>query len=125
MSSQAATPEHLHRGLVLASSPSIPLVLVTESSSKEKVPRSRNWSQKPYRKMEVKGKKDNMLNAMKLEFTGEIIVVEEGIPLGDLNWHHAPKRMRPRRREVQRLLAEFSYDHLTATREGTEFHMYR
>ncbi|ERN10812.1 hypothetical protein AMTR_s00027p00232720 [Amborella trichopoda] len=71
----------------MASSPSIPPTLVTESSSEEEdlFPRSWNWSQKSYRKMEVMGKKDKVLNAMKLEFTREIVVVEEGIPIGDLN----------------------------------------
>ncbi|ERN12927.1 hypothetical protein AMTRI_Chr07g78460 [Amborella trichopoda] len=82
------------RGLVLASSLGIPPILVTESSSKEEYlsPRSRNWSQKPYRRMEVMEKKDKMLKSMKVEYTWEIVVVQEDIPVIDLNWNQAPKR---------------------------------
>ncbi|ERN08681.1 hypothetical protein AMTR_s00017p00218110 [Amborella trichopoda] len=79
--------------------------------------------------MEVMGKNDKMLKAMKVDYTGEIVLVEEDIPVVDLNWNQAPRRRRPRRREFQRLLAKFPYDPLFAspsgvTRGGTEFHMY-
>ncbi|ERN03023.1 hypothetical protein AMTR_s00205p00023380 [Amborella trichopoda] len=112
---KATIPQHLPRGLVLASSHCLPPILVTESSSKEEdlSPRSRNWSQKPYRRMEAMEKTDKMLKSMKVEYTREIVVVDEAIPILDLNQNQALKR-RPRRREVQRLLAEFSYDPLSA-----------
>ncbi|ERM95362.1 hypothetical protein AMTR_s00008p00189260 [Amborella trichopoda] len=97
MPSQAATPQNLPRGLVLASSSSIPPILVAESSfeTEDLSARSCNWSQKPHNKMEVMGKKDKMLKAGNLEFTGEIVVVEECILVGDLNWNQALQRRRP------------------------------
>ncbi|ERN12873.1 hypothetical protein AMTR_s00050p00108240 [Amborella trichopoda] len=87
MSSQATTRQHLPRGLVMASSSGIPLVFVIGSSSEEEnlSPRSRNSSQKPYKRMEVMGKKDKILKGEKLEFTKEIVVVEENIPIANMN----------------------------------------
>ncbi|ERN18978.1 hypothetical protein AMTR_s00194p00025320 [Amborella trichopoda] len=80
--------------------------------------------------MEIMGKKEKMLRAGKLVFSGEIVVVEVCIPVEELNWNKPQKSRRPRRSEVQILVEEFLYDLQThspsgVTRGGTEFHMYR
>ncbi|ERN18244.1 hypothetical protein AMTR_s00055p00094360 [Amborella trichopoda] len=100
--SQAATPQYLQRGLVMASSIGLPQVLVTESSAKEEdlSPRSHDWSRWAYKKLEAKEKKEKLLKSMKVDFTGEVIVVEEALPVFELNWSPAPKRKRPRKRKV-------------------------
>ncbi|ERN15481.1 hypothetical protein AMTR_s00036p00241070 [Amborella trichopoda] len=87
LSQAAILQQHLPRGLLLASPIGIPPVLITEASSLEEdlSPRSRNWSRNPYRKTEVKEKKEKILKSMKVDFTGEIIEVEEDVPVSDLN----------------------------------------
>ncbi|ERN17998.1 hypothetical protein AMTR_s00046p00144260 [Amborella trichopoda] len=116
MPSRAATPKHLPKGLLLASCPDTPPILVTELSFEEEnlSPRYPNWFKNQYNMMEVIGKTAEMLIAMKLEYTGEIIVVEEAIAVEDLNWNQAPNRRRARQSKAQRLLAEFPYDQLVA-----------
>ncbi|ERN16262.1 hypothetical protein AMTR_s00063p00152970 [Amborella trichopoda] len=73
--SQVATPQHLQRGLVLASSIGLP-------------------------QLEAKEKKEKLLKSMKVDFTGEVVVVEEALPVSKLFWSPVLRRKRRRKREV-------------------------
>ncbi|ERM98052.1 hypothetical protein AMTR_s00120p00110650 [Amborella trichopoda] len=51
---------------------------------------------------------------MKVEYTGSIVVVEEAIGIGELNWNPAPRRRRGCQNLAKRLAADLLFDPLTA-----------
>ncbi|ERN04669.1 hypothetical protein AMTR_s00076p00112190 [Amborella trichopoda] len=56
--------------------------------------------------------KVEILNAMKIEYTGSIVMVEEAIGIGELNWNPTPMSKRARQNEAQRLVADLLFNQL-------------
>ncbi|ERN09132.1 hypothetical protein AMTR_s00014p00169490 [Amborella trichopoda] len=115
-----ATPEHLPRDLMLASSAGTSPIMLIESSSSEGdlSPGSRNLSKKLYKMMKVLSKTTMIFKAVQVEYTGEIVVVEEGIVIGDLNWNPTWRR-RAKKNEAQRLVMELPSTHFLLFSQGS------